>query len=69
MGSLFIASYDSQGYGVGIRPTFTPGTNHQIFCTDLTANTASKNPILLQSCILCRRSAFNKQLPSNERQL
>jgi hypothetical protein len=51
LGSLFVASYDSQGYGGGIRPRLHTGGSHELVAPDhpgynISALTVQKTPFL-----------------------
>jgi hypothetical protein len=47
--SLFVASYDSQGHGGGIRPRL-----HRVFSYNPSARTTQKTAIIKQACLLVR---------------
>jgi hypothetical protein len=56
LGSLFVASYDSQGYSGGIRTRLG---------TDLIENTVSNNVFDCYVRIRCRGNVFTQPLPRN----
>jgi hypothetical protein len=68
LGSLFVASYESQGYGGGIQPRLHTGaeltTNRVLVITSRLGPTENAAHLLLKSC-LWERVLFMKALPSN----
>jgi hypothetical protein len=70
---LFVASYDSQGHGGGIRPRFHTGYSLPIFHSLRTEYLIRHGPhrkhrmqqFYYCMCIRCRANVFTEALPSN----
>jgi hypothetical protein len=74
LGSLFIASYDSQSYGGGIRPRFHTGDSlnsnslASFFCTNRTGNIVPNNSSIV-ACVCSRGNLFAEPRSSKGRLL
>jgi hypothetical protein len=61
--SLFVASYDSQGHGGGIRPRLHRG--QFVFLITPRHGQHRRHSSSIVACVLCRGNLFTEQLPSN----